>query len=278
MSSNDSTRTVIGILTLVVLAFLFWMLLIAPKRGQADELGEQVTTLEAKVAQAEATVVAGEQARRKFPVDYEQLVVLGKAVPAGDESASLLVQLNQIADDSKVKFESLKVGAAGEGESALPAEEAAPEEAAPEEGTEGAAPSEEAVSPEESSGSVAAAAIEPTEAAASLQPIGALVGPAGLSILPYEIAFKGRFFKVADFIHGIDSMIQTKNEDVAVDGRLVTLNGFALAADGRRGFPHLNANFSVTTYLVPPGQGLTAGASTAAPAEVTSTPTVSNLR
>jgi hypothetical protein len=276
MTSKGSTRTVFAILAFVVLAFLFWMLLISPKRDQANELGEHVSDLEAKVAQAESTVVAGEQARRQFPVDYQQLVVLGKAVPAGDESASLLVQLNKIADNSKVKFESLKVSAAsGEGAAAAPAEEAAPEEPAPEEGS---APTEEPAPSTESSESVATAATVPTEAAASLQPIGALVGPAGLSILPYEVAFKGRFFHVADFIRGIDSMIETKNEDVAVDGRLVTLNGFALTADGVRGFPHLSANFSITTYLIPPGQGVTAGANTAEPAEVTSTPTVSNLR
>ena len=46
----------------------------------------------------------------------------------------------------------------------------------------------------------------------------------------------------------------------------MTLNGFALSADGEGGFPHLNANFSVTTYVMPPGQGLTAGATPTAPA------------
>ncbi len=50
-------------------------------------------------------------------------------------------------------------------------------------------------------------------------------------------------------------------------GRLVTLDGFALNGDSNLGFPHLDANFSVTTYLVPPSQGVTAGASPTAPGD-----------
>jgi Tfp pilus assembly protein PilO len=274
VKTSASSRTIVAILVFVALAIAFWMVLISPKREEADKLGEQVSQLEATLAQSQAAVAAGEVAQHAFPHDYQQLVVLGKAVPAGDESSSLLVQLNHIADRAGVTFESLKVGAADDSEPVPPVEEAAPEEAetAPETEAEAAPPAEE-------SGSVPAAAVA-TESAAALQPIGAQIGPAGLSVLPYELAFKGSFFDVAGFIHGIDGLIHTRGAKLAVDGRLVTLDGFVLAADGKRGFPHLNANFSVTTYLVPPGQGLTAGASPTEPTEIGATPstTVSNLR
>lgn len=269
MKSAASTRTIVAILVFVALAVAFWMALIGPKRDQADELSEQVSQLETTLSQSQAAVAAGEAAQHQFPHDYQQLVVLGKAVPAGDESSSLLVQLNHVADRAGVRFESLKVGVASESEPAAPVEEAAPEEA------EEAAPETEAAPPAEESGSVPAAAVA-TESAASLQPIGALVGPAGLSVLPYEISFKGGFFGVADFIHGVDGLLHTRGSKLAVDGRLLTLDGFVLSADGKSGFPRLNANFSVTTYLVPPGEGLTAGASPAEPAEVEAT--LSNLR
>lgn len=278
MKSAASNRTIVAILVFVALAIAFWMLLISPKREEAGELSEQVSQLETTLTQTQSEVAAGEQAQQRFPHDYQQLVVLGKAVPAGDESSSLLVQLNHIADHSHVTFESLKVGAADESEPAAPVEEAPPPEAAPEGETEseGSTESEgegEAAPAPEESGSVAASAVA-TESAASLQPIGARIGPAGLSVLPYELSFKGGFFGVASFIHGIDGLIQTEGSKVAVDGRLVTLDGFVLSADSERGFPHLNANFSVTTYLVPPGEGITAGASPAEPAETT----VSNLQ
>ena len=48
----------------------------------------------------------------------------------------------------------------------------------------------------------------------------------------------------------------------------MTVDGFVLTADPKRGFPSLKANFSVTTYVTPPGEGLFYGASPSAPASV----------
>ncbi len=98
-------------------------------------------------------------------------------------------------------------------------------------------------------------------------PLGAKIGPAGLGVMPYTLIFDGSFFEVADFIKGIDSMVTTEAQDVTVDGRLVTLDGFSLVADENEGFPQLDATFAVTTYLTPPNQGVTAGATEVAPAE-----------
>jgi Tfp pilus assembly protein PilO len=279
-----STRTIVPILSVVALAIAFWMLFLAPKRERSDELGAQAEQLQSKLAQSQSAISSGEEARREFPTNYQQLVVLGKAVPASDESASLLVQLSHVASHAGVKFESLQVGT-GEGSEATPAE-TAPEAAAPEGESEsqaapaGGSEGEGETTTSEAPTGVPTASVAPTEAAASLQPIGALVGPAGLSVLPYDLTFQGSFFHVADFIKGIDSLIHTGGSNVAVDGRLVTLNGFSLSGNAEHGFPDLNADFSVTTYLVPPGQGITAGASPAEPAEVESaeSATVSNLR
>ena len=68
-----------------------------------------------------------------------------------------------------------------------------------------------------------------------MMPLGAAIGPAGLAVMPYTLIFEGNFFQVADFIHGLDSLVETKNEEVAVTGRLITINGFALPEDP--GFP-----------------------------------------
>lgn len=235
---SSSTRLIIAIFVVVGLAVAFWMLFLGPKREEADELGTKVEGLQASLVQAQSAVNAGEEARRQFSKNYRQLVVLGKAVPAGDETASLLVELNEVADKSGVKFDSIKLaGSAGsEGE------------AAPAEG--------------------ATASVPPTEAAASLQPLGASVGPAGLSIMPYELTFSGGFFEISDFIKEMDALVDTGGKEVAVDGRLVTLDGFSLVP-GEEGSADLNANFSVTTYLLPPSQGLTAGATPSGPAEAT---------
>ena len=37
----------------------------------------------------------------------------------------------------------------------------------------------------------------PTEAAASLMPLGASIGPAGLAVMPYNLIFNGTFFQIA---------------------------------------------------------------------------------
>jgi Tfp pilus assembly protein PilO len=251
-----SNRLIVSILAIAAVAIAFWMLALGPKREEADKLSDQVEQLHVSLAEAQAKATEAAAARQEFPDDYQQLVVLGQAVPAGDETSSLLVELNQIAAGSKVKFDSFQLNGSGETSTAAPTAAAPP--ATPAAGSSGAVP--------------AAATVPPTEAAASILPLGAEIGPAGLGVMPYSLTFSGDFFQIAKFIKGIDSLVHTGSPNVAVDGRLVTLNGFSLNADPERKFPHLNASFAVTTYVIPPSQGLTAGATPTAPAPSVSTP------
>lgn len=245
MSSSSSNRVIAAVLVVAVLAIGFWILLLSPKREKASELGTEVEQQQIALAQAQAQATEGTEARRQFPSDYRQLVVLGQAIPAGDETASLLVELNRVADRAEVEFRSLQLSSSEGSE--------APSSAvtAPQVGAESAIPTE--------------ALIPPTEAEAALLPLGAKIGSAGLGVMPYNLSFNGSFFHVADFIEGLDSMVHTDQSEVAVDGRLITLDGFSLTEDTEAGFPQLNANFSVTTYLVSPEQGTTAGATATSP-------------
>ena len=250
---SSSNRLIVSILGVTAIAIAFWMLALGPKREEADELAGQVSQMNASLAEAQAKVTEALAAKREFPSDYRQLVVLGQASPASEETASLLVEMSHVASKSKVKFESISLNSEGAGEAApAPAPTPAPEASS-------AAPS----------GVPAAATVPPTEVAASLTPLGASIGPAGLAVMPYSLTFSGSFFHVADFIKGIDSLVATGENKVAVDGRLVTLDGFALNAAAEGGFPRLNATFAVTTYVTPPSQGVTVGATPTAPAPVT---------
>ena len=257
---TSSNRLIVSILLVTALAVGFWVLLLGPKRSEADKLAGQVEQLQVSLAEAQSKAVEAAAARRQFPADYRQLVTLGQAVPAGDETASLFVEVSHVATRSKVSFDSIQLSSTGESAATAPAP-VAPAPAPP--ATPGA---------ESSSAVPAAATIPPTEAAASVLPLGATIGPAGLGVMPYSLTFSGDFFHVADFINGIDSLVHTGGSTVAVDGRLVTLDGFALNADPELGFPHLNANFAVTTYVTPPTQGITAGATPSAPAPAVATP------
>jgi Tfp pilus assembly protein PilO len=253
---SSSNRLIVSILGIAAIAIAFWMLALGPKRKEAGELSSQAGQAQASLAEAQAKVTEAVAAKHEFPADYQQLIVLGTAAPAGEETASLLVELNHIAGNSDVKFESIMLNDEG-GETTVPPAPVAP-----------TAPATEATP----SGVPAASTIPPTEAAASLMPLGASIGTAGLAVMPYSLRVSGNFFDIADFIKGIDSLVDTNESEVAVDGRLVTLNGFALNAAGDGGFPRLNATFAVTTYVTPPNQGVTAGATPTEPAPSVATP------
>ena len=237
LDSASSKKLIAAMVVIAVLAAGFWMLLLSPKREEADKLGKRAEKLEASLASHEAEVEQALQAREEFPRNYEELVVLGKAVPADDDTASLIVQLNRIANSAGVRFRNLKL-AGGEGEEAAP---------------------------EASTGAMEGAS--PTEVAASTLPLGATIGSAGLGVMPYELNFSGEFFEIADFIKGLDSLVGTKAGEVVVDGRLFTIDGFTLKAAQGKPFPALEANFSITTYLTPPSEGATAGATATGPSE-----------
>lgn len=235
---SSSNLTVVAILGVVVLAVAFWAMALSPKREEAAKLGKQVERVETSLSQHQAEITSGEEARKDFAAEYQRLVVLGKAVPGDDDTASLLVQVNRIADGAGVRFSNLTLAAgATEAEVAPPAPEA----------------------------SAAQVQVSPTEAAAATMPLGATIGPAGLAAMPYTLTFGGSFFKIADFIKGLDSLVATQSEEVAVNGRLLTVNGFSLQAAEKAEFPALEATFSVTTYLTPPGEGVTGGASPESP-------------
>lgn len=233
---SSSNLTVLAVIGLVVLGIAFWTMALSPKREEASKLDAQAEQVKSSLALHRSEIAAGEEAREDFGGEYQRLVVLGKAVPGDDDTASLLVQVNHIADHAGVRFSNLALSTSGEA-------------------------SEAATSAPEVSG----ASISATEAAASVMPLGATVGPAGLGVMPYSLTFDGNFFQVADFIKGLDSLVDTQQEKVTVDGRLLTINGFSLSAAPKSGFPSLEATFSVTTYLTPPGEGLAGGATPESP-------------
>ncbi len=92
--------------------------------------------------------------------------------------------------------------------------------------------------------------------------------------MPYGLKFTGDFFAIADFLESLDNLVRLRHGAIDVHGRLLTVDGFALqpvdtaSAEGTAELspiPILTAEVSVTSYLTPADQGLTAGASPTAP-------------
>lgn len=97
----------------------YWKLVLAPKRAEAAKLEQQLTSAQADLASAQGTIATYRKAQHAYPVNYATDVHLGKAVPADDDSRSLLVQLDAAAKHSGVDFTTIDVGQSG-GSSSTP--------------------------------------------------------------------------------------------------------------------------------------------------------------
>ena len=261
---------VFGVLV-AALAIGFYVMVLSPKREQASELNDQISQLQGSISQQEQVASFAEQARKDFPRYYGRLVVLGKAVPQQADTASMLVQLNSITGGNHLKLQSLELGtdgaSAGSGASA-----SASTAATSGTSTTPTSSSPSTASAPTTSGAAATATADPvapaTEASAASLPLGSQVGPGGLSTLPYTLKMTGGFFDIGNFIGGIDGLVQPTDDAsrVTPDGRLITIDGFALTGGAPGSSPILKANFAVTTYATPADQSLTLGASPSGPA------------
>ncbi|HYH88252.1 MAG TPA: type II secretion system protein GspM [Solirubrobacteraceae bacterium] len=205
----------------------YWMLVLTPQREEVAALDKQIAAKQATLAAAASEVASYEQARAAYKANYSMVARLGKAVPADDDVRSLLVQINSAADRSGVDFRTISVGGSG----------------AP---TTGPA--------------------APGEAPVAAPPPGASsVGSAGFSTMPFTFGFKGDFFELGKFFKGLDRFVAVKSNGLDVTGRLLLLNSFTLSPDAEKGFPMLTADVSASSYLLPPTEGLTAGATPEGP-------------
>ena len=244
----------------------FWLLVISPKRDEAATLKQDIDGLQSSLEQAQQAAAAGEQARKDYAVNYRRLVVLGKAVPADGDQAGLLVQLQRLADRAGIGFQSIDLTANAEsGSTTTPAPSSS--EIPPVTPSTGSA--------EDGTTTTSTSAAAPLEAVAATLPIGAAVGPAGLPVMPYDLKFTGDFFQIASFLESLDGLVHMPRGEVDVTGRLLTVDGFALSPEQSTGgaslsaTPTLSASLSVTTYLTPADQGITAGATVSGPAPAT---------
>ncbi|MGH2978199.1 MAG: hypothetical protein ACRDLQ_01005, partial [Solirubrobacterales bacterium] len=69
--------------------------------------------------------------------------------------------------------------------------------------------------------------------------------------------FKGNFFELEDLIHNMTRLVERRNQELAITGRLITIRGFALTRS--------KITVLATTYMLPADQGLFAGATPQGP-------------
>jgi hypothetical protein len=213
----------------------FWYFALAPQREQAAKLKADISAKQGEVATAKSSLAGYEQSRANYKSNYATLVRLGKAVPEDDEVRSLMVQLDDASRGTGVDFRTIQVGGSG-----------------------GAAPSTSS-----STGTGTSAQSPPPGAVA--------VGNAGFSAMPFTFSFNGNFFNLTRFFTRLEHFVTERNQQLNVTGRLLRLENIDLQV-GQGGFPQIKAQIGASSYIVPPTQSVTAGATPQAPAAATPAP------
>jgi type II secretory pathway component PulM len=259
MTKRD--RYILMVIAAVGLVAAYWFLALAPKRDRVGKLDKDLAEAKQTLAQSQQEKTQFAQAQVQFPALYASLGRLGKAVPASEDVPSLLVQLNHAADQANVDFRSIELKLDlveklnAEGGAAAAASAAA---AAPATGATGATGASGAPS-----GTATASATTTAPAAGATPAGGATTGAAtgALQPLPFQYKFNGDFYSLENLIHNVTRLVEHRNRALAIAGRLVAIEGFAM----KRG----KVTIVATTYMLPADQGLFGGATPAGPAGAT---------
>ncbi len=271
-------RDRIVLITVLVVGGLagFYFFALKPKRSELAKLGTDIAAQQQQLDEARSLLASSQDARKRFAGDYATVAQLGKAVPVDDDVPSLVYQLDTAAKRTGVDFRTMKLSEGG----GTPAPPAPAPSSTPPSGSSGTTPPSSGTTPPSSGTTPPSSGTTPpasggatpasssgapaTAAAAAVLPPGATVGSAGLPTLPFSFTFTGSFYNLADFLRKLDRYVLPKGSAVDVNGRLLTVDGVALAV-GQEGFPTIKASVTATAYLVPEDQGTIGGATPQGP-------------
>jgi Tfp pilus assembly protein PilO len=251
MSRN--IRLLLGVVLIAAAAGGYWKLLLAPKRADAAELSNQISIAQAEVQQAQTEFASYQKAKSEYRDNYAKVVRLGKAVPADDDTRSLVVQVDTAAKRSGVDFDNIDLVAG--------------------------------------SGASTTSNVATAQSTTGLPP-GAVSG-GSFAIMPFALSFTGEFDSLSRFFSRLERFVTVDGEKISVDGRLLRVDKIMLkpadtgwpgisAAVGVNAYvvPQSSDPAAGATAQTPPGGTATPGTSTstssAASSSGTSTSTSSN--
>jgi Tfp pilus assembly protein PilO len=206
----------------------YWFLLLSPKRAEQTKEQNALTAAQSARQTAAQRLAQLTAAKRSFAGDYQTVIRLGQSIPASLDMPSLLLQLNAAANGTGIVFNSVQTG------------------------SRSSAPGSSSTS---------------TPASAATKPAASSSGIPGLDSIPLTFTFTGDYFRLADFFHQMKRFVQVANNQIAVHGRLITIDGFTFKTpQGQTASPDsLTATVQATVYLAPKAQGLAAGATPQGP-------------
>ncbi len=251
MTKRD--RIVISVILSVGVLAALWFLALGPKRSESAKLDGKIAVQQQRLAVAQAGTASARDAKSRYESDYAAVARLGQAVPADENTPSLVYELDHAAGRSQIDFRSLQLEAAAGGAPAA----AAPAPVAPAGNDQGTAP-------------VAAPAAGATGAAGAAVPVIAPVTVGEFPTMPFSFELEGSFFHLESFLRRVARFTAVKGKRISVSGRLVSVTGIQIAAS-KKGFPRISATIKATAYQLPASEGLLNGATPTAPALTGST-------
>jgi type IV pilus assembly protein PilO len=112
VSRRDRNVLLLGILVIVLLIVGYYFLFLRPLLNELDERAQERDDKQAQLANLQEEVAQLEAIRREAPEIERQLLELSKRVPTQPELATLVVQIEEIANASGVTQLSIEPGAA----------------------------------------------------------------------------------------------------------------------------------------------------------------------
>jgi hypothetical protein len=290
MGMTERDRKVLAVVVVLLVLGGFWFFVVGKKRSAIKEANKALTSAQASLAQAKAAENQARIAAKVKPAAYSKLLRLGKAIPVDSDFQSLLVQINNVTDDSNVNFLNLAAsepgtananGATGEttcdqlgasGGASAPA-------ASPATGPTGStaqtfvgrgrdkAQAAVATSQQEQAQQEAASKAIECSKSPTLTDITAKV--AGLQSQTLTLTFSGSFFNLQSVFDGIYDLVEVHNGRVNATGRLLDINQISLSVES---FPSLTASVIMTAYQQPASAATSEAASQGAQTSPAPTP------
>jgi Tfp pilus assembly protein PilO len=226
-------RTVVVVLAVAAVLAAVWFGVVSPRRAELGQLRQQDAQARTQRDTAVSQAAAGLAAKKTYATNLAALAKLGKAVPAIDDTASLLYQLQDAAGHARVTLTGVTPGAA----------------------TPGAAPAAP-VTPAPATAAPATGAAAPAAAAAAPAPTAQAV--------PISLTFQGSYADLQGFLRRIEGFATLRHEAIAVRGRLVAVNAINLTIPV--GATKVSAVISATAFTAAAPSPATAIGSAVAPA------------
>lgn len=112
MSKN--LKLILGALVIVVFAVLVWFFVLSPVRGDIADTEAAIDEEQQLLVSARAQLAKAEVTKEEGKVNQAKLLELAKMMPASEELPSLLLQIQDLADQAGIDFITITPGVAFE--------------------------------------------------------------------------------------------------------------------------------------------------------------------